>query len=59
MFLVDVSKLMGSTRKVALPPGPNGEERVAEMTHLEYALQYVKFKIQTMVSILFYPLCGD
>ncbi|KAE9397612.1 SPOC domain-like protein [Gymnopus androsaceus JB14] len=50
MFLVDVSKSMGSTRRVPLPPGPDGEERFAEMTHLQYALQYVKFKIQTMTD---------
>ncbi|KAJ4465497.1 SPOC domain-like protein [Lentinula edodes] len=49
MFVVDVSKSMGATRTVALPPGPNGEERFAEMTHLQYALQYVKFKIQDMI----------
>ncbi|KAF5382804.1 hypothetical protein D9757_007263 [Collybiopsis confluens] len=49
MFLVDVSKSMGAIRSVPLPPGPNGEERSAKMTHLQHALQYVKFKIQTMI----------
>ncbi|KAJ3774869.1 SPOC domain-like protein [Lentinula raphanica] len=49
MFVVDVSKSMGATRTVELPPGPNGEQRFAEMTHLQYALQYVKFKIQDMI----------
>ncbi|KAJ3980021.1 SPOC domain-like protein [Lentinula detonsa] len=49
MFVVDVSKSMGATRTVTLPPGKNGEERFAEMTHLQYALQYVKFKIQDMI----------
>jgi hypothetical protein len=50
MFLVDVSKSMGNTRTVELPPGPNGEERTTEMTNLEWALQFVKLKIQEMVS---------
>ena len=54
MFLVDVSNSMKTTRKVPLPPGPDGAERFAEMTHLEYALQYVKFKIQTMVFAFFF-----
>ena len=48
MFLVDVSKPMGKTRTVELPPGPNGEERTTEMTNLEWALQFVKLKIQEM-----------
>ncbi|KIK66132.1 hypothetical protein GYMLUDRAFT_158553 [Collybiopsis luxurians FD-317 M1] len=40
---------MGTMRTVDLPPGPNGEERSAQMTHLQHALQYVKFKIQDMI----------
>ena len=40
---------MGATRTVELPPGPGGEERSVEMTNLEWALQFVKFKIQEMV----------
>lgn len=49
MFLVDISPSMGATRTVELPPGPGGEERSVEMTNLEWALQFVKFKIQEMV----------
>ncbi|KAJ4485400.1 SPOC domain-like protein [Lentinula aciculospora] len=49
MFVVDISESMGATRIVPLPPGPDSEERFAEMTHLQYALQYVKFKIQDMI----------
>lgn len=51
MFLVDTSPSMGAVRTVDLPPGPNGEEQTAEMTNLEWALQFVKLKIQEMVSI--------
>ncbi|KAK0465650.1 SPOC domain-like protein [Armillaria novae-zelandiae] len=50
MFLVDVSKSMGKTRIVELPKGPNGEERTAEITNLQWGLQYVKLKIQEMVG---------
>ncbi|GLB36606.1 putative SPOC domain-like protein [Lyophyllum shimeji] len=49
MFLVDTSPSMGNLRTVELPPGPNGEERTAEITHLQWALQYVKLKIQEMI----------
>jgi len=52
MFLVDISPSMGATRTVELPPGPGGEERSAEMTNLEWALQFVKFKIQEMVCFV-------
>ncbi|KAF5377271.1 hypothetical protein D9615_006424 [Tricholomella constricta] len=52
MFLVDTSPSMGTTRTVELPAGPNGEERTAEMTNLEWALQFVKLKIQDMVCTL-------
>ncbi|KAG5646900.1 hypothetical protein DXG03_001976 [Asterophora parasitica] len=49
MFLVDTSPSMANTRTVELPPGPNGEERTKEMTNLEWALQFVKLKIQDMI----------
>ncbi|KAA1468434.1 SPOC domain-like protein [Dentipellis sp. KUC8613] len=49
MFLVDVSPSMGKTRTVELPDGPNGELRDMEMTHLEWALQFVMLKIQEMI----------
>lgn len=51
MFLVDTSPSMGAIRTVNLPPGPNGEEQTTDMTSLEWALQFVKLKIQEMVSI--------
>ncbi|KAH7908209.1 SPOC like C-terminal domain-containing protein [Hygrophoropsis aurantiaca] len=40
---------MGKTRVVELSPGPNGEERTTKMTNLEWALQYVKLKVQEMI----------
>lgn len=49
MFLVDTSPSMSKVRTVDLPPGPEGEERIKEMTNLEWALQFVKLKIQEMV----------
>ena len=50
MFVVDVSPSMGYTRTVALTPGPNDEKRSIEMTNLQWALKYVKHKVQQMVS---------
>ncbi|KAK7059233.1 ATP-dependent DNA helicase yku80 [Paramarasmius palmivorus] len=49
MFVVDVSKEMGNLRTVELPEGPNGEQRTAEITNLEWGLQFVKLKIQEMI----------
>ncbi|KAL0563596.1 ATP-dependent DNA helicase yku80, partial [Marasmius crinis-equi] len=49
MFVVDVSKEMGNTRIVDLPDGPNGEKRTKEITNLQWALQFVKLKIQEMI----------
>ncbi|KAI5986333.1 SPOC like C-terminal domain-containing protein [Pisolithus albus] len=40
---------MGATRTVQQAPGPNGEPRSVEMTNLEWALQFVKLKIQEMI----------
>lgn len=48
MFLVDVSPSMGNTREVEVPQ-PNGEVHLVEMTNLEWALQFVKLKVQEMV----------
>ena len=48
MFLVDVSPSMGKLREVEMPL-PNGEVQIVEMTNLEWALQYVKLKVQEMV----------
>jgi ATP-dependent DNA helicase 2 subunit 2 len=59
MFLIDVSPSMGATRSVELPPTPSGEERTKKMTNLEWALQFVKLKIQEMVhhsrNLIFHP----
>ncbi|TFK38608.1 hypothetical protein BDQ12DRAFT_683054 [Crucibulum laeve] len=49
MFLIDTSPSMEKLRTVELPPGPHGEERTTEMTNLEWALQFVKLKIQEMI----------
>ncbi|KAH0590171.1 hypothetical protein H2248_000344 [Termitomyces sp. 'cryptogamus'] len=49
MFLIDTSPSMGKLRTVQLPPGPNNEERTSEITRLEWALQFVKLKIQEMI----------
>jgi len=49
MFLVDTSPSMGTLRTVDLPLGPAGERRTAKLTNLEWALQFVKLKIQEMV----------
>ncbi|KAG1761756.1 SPOC like C-terminal domain-containing protein [Suillus occidentalis] len=49
MFLIDVSPSMGTLRSVELPPTPNGEQRTTEITNLEWALQFVKLKIQEMI----------
>ncbi|EMD41347.1 hypothetical protein CERSUDRAFT_146244 [Gelatoporia subvermispora B] len=49
MFLVDVSPSMGKIREVEVPDGANGESMTVEMTNLEYALQFVKLKVQEMI----------
>jgi len=48
MFLVDTSSPMSTLKTVELP-GPNGETISQTMTHLEYALRFVKLKVQEMV----------
>lgn len=47
MFLVDTSPSMGNMRTVELPGG----QGTAEITNLEWALQFVKLKIQENVFI--------
>lgn len=47
MFLVDISPSMGNLRIVELP----GDQGTKEVTSLEWALQFVKLKIQEMVRI--------
>ncbi|KAF8640795.1 hypothetical protein AX17_000444 [Amanita inopinata Kibby_2008] len=49
MFLVDVSSSMGKTRTVQQPSGQGGGEHTIEMTHLEWALQFAKMKVQEMI----------
>lgn len=50
MFLVDVSPSMGKMREVEVPLS-NGEVQIVEMTNLEWALQFVKLKVQEMVCM--------
>ncbi|KAI0039555.1 SPOC domain-like protein [Auriscalpium vulgare] len=47
---------MGATRTVELPDGPDGDMRSVDMTHLEWALQFVMLKIQEMAR--FCPQCS-
>ncbi|KAG8679457.1 ATP-dependent DNA helicase II subunit 2, partial [Ceratobasidium sp. 395] len=49
IFVVDVSPSMGTMRTVFLEPGKDGEERTKEVTHLQWALQYVMLKVQEMI----------
>ncbi len=53
MFLVDVSPSMGKTREVEMSL-PNGKTQTVEMTNLQWSLQFVKLKIQEMVSFTFW-----
>ncbi|KAG6831636.1 hypothetical protein H0H92_008713 [Tricholoma furcatifolium] len=48
MFLIDTSPSMGKSRTVTVL-NRNGEEQTTQMTHLEWALQFVKLKIQEMI----------
>ena len=48
MFLIDVSPSMGKLREVEVPLS-NGDVQIVEMTNIEWALQYVKLKVQEMV----------
>jgi ATP-dependent DNA helicase 2 subunit 2 len=52
MFVVDVSPSMGHLRTVELTPGPNDEKRTIQLTNLQWALKYVKHKVQQMVGCL-------
>ena len=51
MFLVDVSLSMGKRRTVELQTS-EGQSLSKEMSNLEWALQFVKLKIQEMVSMV-------
>ncbi len=55
MFVVDVSPSMGRERDVEIEQS-NGETRTIQMTNLEWALQFVKLKVQEMVGL---ALCVD
>lgn len=44
MFVVDVSPSMDATRSIELPDGGT-----VEITHLEWALQFVMLKVEEMV----------
>jgi hypothetical protein len=55
MFLVDVSSSMGKMRTVELQ-NSDGTLLSKEMTNLEWALQFVKLKIQEMVNMTPYLL---
>jgi ATP-dependent DNA helicase 2 subunit 2 len=50
MFLVDVSPSMAKTREVEAETS-DGSIEVVTMTNLQWALQFVKLKIQDMVSL--------
>lgn len=56
MFLIDISPSMGAIRTVEVET-VTGQTQTVEMTHLEFGLQFVKLKIQEMVSALciFHP----
>ena len=51
MFLVDVSSSMGKMRTVELQTS-EGQSLSKEMSNLEWALQFVKLKIQEMVNMV-------
>ncbi|KAL0945550.1 hypothetical protein HGRIS_014711 [Hohenbuehelia grisea] len=49
MFLVDTSSSMGNMRTIEVPSGSNGQVISKEISHLEWALQFVKLKVQEMI----------
>ena len=49
IFCIDVCPSMGQMRAEDLPADHTGEVKTIEMTHLEWALQFVKLKMQEMV----------
>ena len=51
MFIVDVSPSMSTQRTLDIP-GPNGETRTKQATHLQWSLQFAMLKIQEMVCIV-------
>ena len=52
---------MGKKREVELEDGTTGQTKVVEMTNLEWALRYIKLKIQDLVRSLLDMLkpCAD
>jgi ATP-dependent DNA helicase 2 subunit 2 len=50
MFVIDISPSMGTVTTVDVLQ-PDGEVQQLEMTHLERAIQFVKLKIQDLVSL--------
>ncbi len=49
MFVVDVSPTMGNAREIELP-ATEGEVRTAQMSNLQWSLQYVMYKIKKWYS---------
>ncbi|KAJ1310918.1 hypothetical protein OPQ81_009430 [Rhizoctonia solani] len=49
MFVIDVSPSMGTMRTIFLEPAEDGTERTKQVTHLQWALQYVMLKVQEMI----------
>ncbi len=51
-FVIDVSKSMGKMREVEVPSEPGKPPRTVQMTNLEWALQFVLWKVQEQVRPL-------
>lgn len=51
-FVVDVSQSMGKMRNVEVPSEPGKPPRTVQMTNLEWALQFVMWKVQEQVREL-------
>jgi hypothetical protein len=57
-FVVDVSKSMGKIRDVEVPSEPGKPPRTVQMTNLEWALQFVLWKVQEQVRLLRCFICS-
>jgi hypothetical protein len=55
-FVVDVSKSMGKIRDVEMPSEPGKPPRTVQMTNLEWALQFVLWKVYEQVRPLRYSI---
>lgn len=55
-FVVDVSHSMSKMREVETPTGTGKPSRIVQMTNLEWALQFVLWKVQELVRAVF-PQC--